>query len=81
MTPETPPSPPPPRRVLIIKPSALGDVVTALPVLRGLRRTFPEAHVSWLLSTSCAALRCARPESSAARSRTRSSDSTIHETR
>ena len=56
MTPETPPSPPPPRRVLIIKPSALGDVVTALPVLRGLRRTFPEAHVSWLLSTACAAL-------------------------
>ena len=50
-----------PGRVLIIKPSALGDVVTALPVLRGLRRTFPEAHVSWLLSTSCAPLVAADP--------------------
>ena len=42
-----------PRRVLIIKPSSLGDIVTALPVLRGLRRTFPDAHIAWLLSTTC----------------------------
>jgi heptosyltransferase-1 len=53
MTAETPP---PPRRALIIKPSALGDVVTAVPVLRGLRRTFPEAHLSWMLSNACAPL-------------------------
>jgi len=45
-----------PRRVLIIKPSALGDVITALPVLRGLKRTFPDCRVSWLVSDSCAAL-------------------------
>ena len=45
-----------PRRILMIKPSALGDVVTAIPVLRGLRRTFPEAHVAWLVSTNCAGL-------------------------
>jgi len=45
-----------PGRVLIVKPSALGDVVTALPVLRGLRRTFPDCHVSWLLSEACAPL-------------------------
>ena len=45
-----------PRRVLIIKPSALGDVVTALPVLRGLRRSLPEAHLAWLVSTACAPL-------------------------
>lgn len=45
-----------PRKVLIIKPSALGDVVTALPVLRALRRKFPQAHLSWLVSTSCSAL-------------------------
>lgn len=43
----------PPRRVLILKPSSLGDVVTATPILRGLRRAFPDAHISWLLSTSC----------------------------
>ncbi|MCD4824838.1 MAG: glycosyltransferase family 9 protein [Phycisphaerae bacterium] len=45
-----------PQRVLIIKPSALGDVVTALPVLRGLKRTFPQVQIDWLLSTSCAGL-------------------------
>jgi lipopolysaccharide heptosyltransferase I len=42
--------------VLIIKPSALGDVVTAMPVLRGLRRTFPRAHVAWLIRDDCAPL-------------------------
>ena len=49
-------APPPPRRVLLIKPSALGDVVTAMPVLRGLRRTFPEAHLAWLVATPFAPL-------------------------
>ena len=43
------PSQEPPRRVLVIKPSSLGDVVTALPVLRGLRRTFGDVRISWLL--------------------------------
>ncbi len=46
----------PPGKVLIIKPSSLGDVVTALPVLRALRRKFPQAHLSWLISTSCVSL-------------------------
>lgn len=50
------PLPQTPSRVLIVKPSALGDVVTGLPVLRGLRRSFPEAHISWMISTSCAEL-------------------------
>ncbi|MDY6913501.1 MAG: glycosyltransferase family 9 protein [Planctomycetota bacterium] len=39
-----------PQHVLIIKPSALGDVVTAMPVLRGLRRTFGrEVRIAWLI--------------------------------
>ncbi len=45
-----------PRRVLIVKPSALGDVVTAMPVLRALKRSFPQVHVSWMLADSCAPL-------------------------
>ena len=45
-----------PRRVLIVKPSALGDVVTALPVLRGLKRTFPAVRTAWLVRPSCADL-------------------------
>ncbi|NLF30005.1 MAG: glycosyltransferase family 9 protein [Planctomycetes bacterium] len=53
---------PAPRNVLIVKPSALGDVITALPVLRGLRRTFgTEVRIDWLLSGSCAAAVAADP--------------------
>jgi len=51
-----PPLPSAPARVLIIKPSSLGDVVSAVPVLRGLRRSFPRAHIAWLLAQSCAPL-------------------------
>ncbi|NQU76242.1 MAG: glycosyltransferase family 9 protein [Planctomycetes bacterium] len=52
-----------PRRVLIIKPSALGDVVTALPVLRGLRRTFAgQVRIDWLLGTTCAQLVAEDPD-------------------
>ena len=44
-------------RVLIVKPSALGDVVTAMPVLRGLRRTFGrDLHVGWMVNMNCADL-------------------------
>ena len=49
MTHASAPQLPAPNRVLIIKPSSLGDVVTALPVLRGLRRTFPACHIAWLI--------------------------------
>jgi len=42
--------------VLIIKPSALGDIITAIPVLRGLRRTFPHCRISWLINRNCTSL-------------------------
>jgi len=45
-----------PRSVLIVKPSSLGDVVTAVPVLRALRRQLPAARIHWMLSASCAPL-------------------------
>ena len=48
--------PSPPRRILLIKPSAIGDVVHALPVLNLLRRTWPDAHVAWVLTPACANL-------------------------
>lgn len=38
-----------PRRICIIKPSALGDVVQALPALVLLRRRFPAAHIAWVV--------------------------------
>ncbi len=37
-------------RTLIIKPSSMGDVVQALPVLTALKETHPSAHVSWLVA-------------------------------
>ena len=47
-------APPPPEKVLILKPSSLGDVISGLPVLRGLKRTFPRASVCWLVTPGCA---------------------------
>lgn len=37
-----------PRRIVLIKPSALGDIVHSLPVLTALRRRFPQAHIAWV---------------------------------
>jgi lipopolysaccharide heptosyltransferase I len=37
------------RNILIIKPSALGDIALALPALCALRESFPEAEISWLV--------------------------------
>lgn len=39
----------PVRRILIIKPSALGDVVHGLPILHGLRTVYPAAHIAWMI--------------------------------
>jgi len=37
-------------RILLIKPSAVGDVVHTLPVLEKLRRRYPDARIDWLLT-------------------------------
>jgi heptosyltransferase-1 len=54
--------PTPPQRILIIKPSAIGDIVHALPVLNLLRGKWPAAHVSWLVSSACASLLEGHPQ-------------------
>jgi heptosyltransferase-1 len=46
----------PPRRIALIKPSALGDIMHSLPVLTALRRRFPEAHICWIVNRSYAPL-------------------------
>jgi lipopolysaccharide heptosyltransferase I len=51
-----------PARILLIKPSSLGDVVHALPVLSLLRRRWPKAHISWLIADSFAGLIEAHPQ-------------------
>src|SRR5947209_4477559 len=40
------------RRIAIIKPSALGDIIHSLPVLSALRRRYPEAHITWVVNRS-----------------------------
>lgn len=43
-------------RVLLIKPSSLGDIVHALPVLHGLRTRYPTARIDWLINKGFAPL-------------------------
>jgi len=44
------------RRILLIKPSALGDVVHTLPVLAKLRSRYPDAQIDWLITPELADL-------------------------
>lgn len=43
-------------KILILKPSSLGDVVQALPVLRLLKRHLPDAEIFWWLDAALAPL-------------------------
>ena len=53
---------PDPSKILIVKPSAIGDVVHALPVLNLLRRRYPAAHIAWLVTPACAGLLDGHPQ-------------------
>jgi lipopolysaccharide heptosyltransferase I len=44
------------KNILIIKPSSLGDIVLALPALAALRKSFPDAEISWLVRPEFAPL-------------------------
>jgi len=44
------------KNILIIKPSSLGDIVLALPALSALRKSFPDARISWLIRPEFAPL-------------------------
>jgi len=44
------------KNILIIKPSSLGDIVLALPALTALRKSFPDAEISWLVRPEFAPL-------------------------
>jgi lipopolysaccharide heptosyltransferase I len=38
------------RKILVIKPSSLGDVVHSLPFLNALRDSFPKAEIHWIIA-------------------------------
>lgn len=44
------------QRILLIKPSAVGDVIHTLPVLSKLRRRYPAARIDWVLTPAIAEL-------------------------
>ncbi|MGC8624892.1 MAG: lipopolysaccharide heptosyltransferase II [Phycisphaerae bacterium] len=46
----------PRQRILIIKPSALGDVAATLPLLCDLKVLFPESQIDWLINPALADL-------------------------
>ncbi len=51
-----------PQRILIIKPSALGDVVQASAILPALRARFPAAELHWVVKRELEPLLAGRPE-------------------
>ena len=51
-----------PEKILIIRLSAIGDVVDVLPALRCLRSNFPESKISWLVEDRASAILSAHPD-------------------
>jgi lipopolysaccharide heptosyltransferase I len=51
----------PPERILIVRPSALGDVCRTVPVLVSLRHAFPAARIDWLVRDGFADAIAAHP--------------------
>jgi lipopolysaccharide heptosyltransferase I len=49
-------------RILIVRTSALGDVVHALPVLTALRRHLPRARIGWVVEEAMAPLLAGHPD-------------------
>lgn len=47
--------------ILIVKTSAIGDVIHTLPVLNALRRKYPEARIDWLVEEAAADLVVGHP--------------------
>lgn len=50
------------QRILLIKPSSLGDIIHALPALSAVRRRFPQAHIAWLVKREWAQILEGHPD-------------------
>lgn len=50
-----------PRRVAVIKPSALGDIAHAVPVASALRELFPRSHLTWVANLAYVPLLAGHP--------------------
>lgn len=56
------PMPAEPRRILIVRLGAIGDVARVLPMLAGLKRRFPDAEIDWVVQSKAADLLRGHPE-------------------
>lgn len=41
-----------PQRILIIKPSALGDIIHTLPLVAAIKKKYSESHITWIVGKS-----------------------------
>lgn len=48
--------------ILIVKLSAIGDVIHTLPALTALRRAFPQAHITWVVEEAAAEIILDHPD-------------------
>ncbi len=51
-----------PERVLILKPSSIGDILHAMPILSALRDRWPGAHLAWVVNRPYAELLHGHPD-------------------
>ena len=51
----------PPQKILIVKLSAIGDVVQTLPMMEALRRHYPQAQIDWLVEEEACDLLISHP--------------------
>ncbi len=42
------------KRILIIKPSSLGDVVHTVPLVHSIKRNYPDCHIGWIIQKTFA---------------------------
>ena len=49
-------------RILIIKPSSMGDIIHALPVLATLRKCYPKAEITWIVKNKFSDLLSGNPD-------------------
>jgi heptosyltransferase-1 len=61
MSPPAPSQPFNPQRILILKPSSLGDIVHALPSVHLIRQRYPNAHIAWLVNPEFQSLLAGNP--------------------
>jgi heptosyltransferase-1 len=49
-------------RILLVRLSAIGDIVFASPLIAAFRRAYPKAHLAWLVQPECAPLLTHHPD-------------------